>query len=377
MVKKVAIVTTGHPPMDERIFWKFGLSLSDNNFEVEIICSTDKIQIHRDGIFISGFDGSKLEKRLKIMKLYDMLKVFSPDAIICSEPLAVFSAHKFKKKAGKKVFIILDVTEWYPENVAFKYSGFNRYFLYTSLFLLNVVASNFADNIIIGEISKKKRYDIIAPGKPKTIIGYYPVLKYFKYSTPKYNGKTLTLCYAGLLNFDRGLLTLLDIALLLAQRQPQLEIKVKIIGKFPNESDEKIFDEIIKKDSSIFVERSNWVDYDKISAELEDTDICFDLRKKSFIYNNSLPIKIFEYMACGKPFIFTKIKPLEKELNIMESGFLVDPENQSEIISKIENYLSDPDLFKKHSEVGRHIIESEKNWEKESKKLIRMIKLLS
>ncbi len=94
-------------------------------------------------------------------------------------------------------------------------------------------------------------------------------------------------------------------------------------------------------------------------------------------YNNSLPIKIFEYMACAKPFIFTKIKPIERELNLVESGFLVDPENKNEIVSKIENYLNDPDLFKKHSEAGRHIIESEKNWEKESEKLVQMIKSLS
>ena len=377
MVKKVAIVTTGHPPMDERIFRKFGLSLSENNFEVGIICSTEKIQSQRNGISISGFDGNKMGKRLKIVKLYEMLKEFSPDVVICSEPLAVFPARKYLKEAGKKVFIILDVTEWYPENVAFKFIRIKKYLLYASLFLLNITASNLVDQIIIGEVSKKKRYDTIAPGKPKTIIGYYPILKYFKYSPPKFESGKLTLCYAGLLNFERGMLTLLDAARLLAQRQSQLEIRVKIIGKFSSDIEEKSFDEITTKESSIFIERSGWVDYDKISAELENTDICFDLRKKSFIYNNSLPIKIFEYMACGKPFIFSKIKPLERELEGVESGFLVDPEDLSEIVSKIELYLNDPGLLKKHSEVGRQIIESEKNWEKESGKLIKLINSLS
>ena len=81
-----------------------------------------------------------------------------------------------------------------------------------------------------------------------------------------------------------------------------------------------------------------------MSSVIERMDICFDLRTRNFIYSNSLPIKIFEYMACGKPFIYSDIKPIKDEMNTTEFGVLVNPENQNEILNAIENYLQNPGI---------------------------------
>jgi glycosyltransferase involved in cell wall biosynthesis len=110
-----------------------------------------------------------------------------------------------------------------------------------------------------------------------------------------------------------------------------------------------------------------------MSSEIERMDICFDLRHKNFIYNNSLPIKIFEYMACGKPFIFSDVKPIRQELNYKSHGILVNSESEEEIVNAIEVYLKNPGLAIEHSENSRRLIEEKKNWENESKKLVALI----
>ena len=373
MNKSIAILTSGHPPTDERIYWKFAGSLSSAGNEVEIICSTETTDTVTQGIRIKGFDGKNKNKKEKVLDFTELLLTKKRDIIICCEPLTILAAKRYKKKFNPGCAVISDVTEWYPENVAFKYSGFKRYLVYVSLFLFNIYASNLADTLIIGEISKKRRYSIIAPFRNKAIIGYYPVLKYFEYSKPNSRNNRITLCYAGLLKTDRGTLKLLEVARKLASKYTDLSFTVKLIGKFENIIEEEYFRKFTKGYTSYKIDIGDWVEYPEISARLSDVDICFDLRTKNFIYNNSLPIKIFEYMACGKPYIFTKVDPIIKELGEDKFGMLVDPENIDEIVEKVEQYLASPELLMNHSVDARKAIEEEKNWESESIKLLKLI----
>lgn len=302
---------------------------------------------------------------------------FNPDLIICSEVSAIIPSYKYKKSDNNKCKIVSDITEWYPENVAFKKKSIMKYLTYLILFLGNIFLVNLCNQIIIGEKAKLKRYIFLAPLKSKIIIGYYPVLNFFKFYPCKVNINEFTLCYAGLINFDRGILTLLFVASKLAEKHNGLIIRLKIIGRFEYPDEESKFKEILKNISNISVERVSWTDYDKISENLIDVHLCFDLRRRNFIYRNSLPIKIFEYMACGKPFISSNIKPIREELkNYHSLGTLVNSDNQNEIINAIEKYINDPDLLLKHSKNCRNEIENKKNWEEESVKLITLIRYL-
>jgi glycosyltransferase involved in cell wall biosynthesis len=81
-------------------------------------------------------------------------------------------------------------------------------------------------------------------------------------------------------------------------------------------------------------------------------------------------------MACGKPFIYSDVKPIRDEIDFEKYGFLVNPDDESEIIKAIENYLINPELANQHSMNARKLIEENKNWESESKKFIEMVNKL-
>ncbi len=373
MQNKIAIITSGHPPFDERIFWKFGLSLAQNKYSVRIICSTEEINSEQEYISILGFESKGLNRIQKIKKFFESLVSFSPDIIICCESLTLAPALKFKFIRKRCTKIIYDVTEWYPEGIVSKIKGNKKILVYFFLFILNFLLANLTNVILVGETTKLKRYVLFAPFKKKIIIGYYPVIKFFDCNHPPYDGRILVLCYAGLINFKRGIKELIQISSQLAERHPDIKIKLKIVGKFESEEDEKTFDNLSCGVNNILIEKAGWTEYKNISNLLRDVDICFDLRERNFIYNHSLPIKIFEYMACGKPFIFSDVEPIRKELGEINCGFLVNPNDTEEIINKIELYLSDTRLLKQHSRNGRRIIESGKNWEVESQKLLKLI----
>ncbi|HKI79624.1 MAG TPA: glycosyltransferase [Ignavibacteriaceae bacterium] len=372
MIKKVALVTTGHPPLDERIFWKFAISISSNGYDTVIFCSTENISIKKENVFIKGFSDDTLSRKEKLNRLFSLIREFKPDLIICPEVSAIIPAYKYKKTDNNKCKIVSDVTEWYPENVAFKKSGILKILNYLSLFAGNIFLTNKCDSIISGEKSKLNRYKIISPFKRKIIIRYYPVIKYFRYSPTPIKDE-LILCYAGLINFSRGIIELLHVAEKLADAHPGLQIKLRLVGKFQSKNEENEFNNIIRNKKSIQIELREWTEYKNISENLADVHICFDLRKRNYIYNNSLPIKIFEYMACGKPFIFTDVKPIRDEMKADNFGFLADPDNKDEIVKLIEKYLNDKTLYLEHSKNGRMEIERNKNWETESQKLLSLI----
>lgn len=377
MINKITIVTTGHPPLDERIFWKFAGSLSDSGYKVSIICSTQNINESRNGIEIKGFLDDSLSRNGKFNKLLTELIAFEPDLIICSEVSAIVPSCKYKKSRNNNCKIVSDITEWYPENVTSKKRGLSKIINFIFLWMMNIYFTNKCDYLIVGENKKKRRYDLIAPALPKILIGYYPVLKYFSTAEPSPIKDELVLCYAGLLNFDRGINQIINASEKLCLRNPGLKIIIKFAGKFQTESDESKFDEISSVSEKIIIEKIGWTNYDEMSSNFNDVHIFIDLRKRNFIYRNSLPIKLFEYMACGRPFIFSDIPPIRQNLDFNKFGALVNPENESEIVNAVEKYIKNPDLFVKTSKNARKLIETELNWESESIKLLRLIESLS
>ncbi len=376
-LKRICLVTSGHPPLDDRIFWKFGKSLSKNGFSVSIICSTINIKQVEDNIQVTGFEGNSYSSKNKINKFCKLIDQFNPHLIICSEMIPVFAALKYRRKY-KNAKIILDITEWYPENVAFKFKGFKRWLKYIQLILPYTYSLNRVDHLIIGERTKQKRYNFLAPLKRKTIIGYYPVLKFFKYKKPDLSKNEIVFGYAGVVTFERGIHKLLDSAIAIAKIFPQKKITLLIFGRFTNHNEETLFRQKADLQKMVNVVFEKWTDYDEMSPVIERMDICFDLRERNFIYNNSLPIKLFEYMACGKPFIFSDVKPIREEIDFNKFGFLVSPDKESEIISAIKKYSDNPELAIQHSLNSRSLIEGDKNWENESKRLIELVtKLLT
>jgi len=375
MTKKICIVTSGHPPFDERIFWKFAKFLNYAGYTVSIFCSTQEINKVVDEITLTGFDGTYYPKKKKIDAFYSLINQFNPDLIISSQMLPAFASLKLRKE-NPNTKIILDITEWYPENVAFKFKGLKRWIKYFQILIPYIFVLQKVDHLIIGEITKKKRYDFLANSKPKTIIGYYPILKYFNYSKPDLSKDEIVFGYAGVITYERGIQNLLNACNSIAEKYPMKKFKLLLFGKFTYQNEEDDFKQKGSPLNNLKLEFADWTDYDKMSSVVENMDICFDLRKRNFIYSNSLPIKIFEYMACGKPFIYSDIKPIREEIDFEKYGYLVNPENETEIINVIESYLNNPELVDQHSRNARRLIEESKNWESESKKLIELVNKL-
>ncbi len=133
------------------------------------------------------------------------------------------------RKRNNHIKVLLDITEWYPENVALKLNGLKRWIKYFQLLLPYIFVLNKVDHLIVGEITKVKRYNFLAPLKQKTIIGYYPVLKYFNYKQPDLTKDNIVFGYAGVVTFERGIINLFNALYSLADKISTKNIHLTVI----------------------------------------------------------------------------------------------------------------------------------------------------
>lgn len=87
-------------------------------------------------------------------------------------------------------------------------------------------------------------------------------------------------------------------------------------------------------------------------------------------YLESLPIKMFEYMAAGIPFVASNFPLWQSIVDEAQCGVCVDPMNPKAIADAIDALLADPQRAKLMGENGRLAVAQRFNWAIEEGKLL-------
>jgi glycosyltransferase involved in cell wall biosynthesis len=361
---KVSFVTTSHKPEDDRIYFHQAVSLADNGHKVEIISTKSDVVKKEGNISFNCFNDTDYSKKDKVKTIVRILKDSNPDVIICSEPLAVHSANKFRKEADTNCKIIYDITEWYPSKK--NLSGYNlvkRFFMFPILLAFNMNMSAKCDGFIFGEWYKSKPYKFIFPRKKHIYISYYPDLKYLNFEEPGFAGNQLRLMYSGKLTQEKGYKNFLDVIEELTRTRPELQIHTKVIGWYASRKEQEIFEkqisETAKNVTFTFYPVLPFEDY---IHEIRDTDIFLDLRSNDPENSHCLPIKLFYFAALKRPVIYSDLKAIRKEVEINKFGFLVDPSDVKETTRHIINYLDKKEMYLEHCNNARSLVEKKYNW---------------
>jgi len=361
-ISTVAFLTSTHSPFDDRIFYHQGKALA-RKFKVVIISGAENIRTTIDNIAVVSENSHASDKRQKIEFFKQSLIQFNPELIICSEPLPIIAALKYKKATHKKVKIIYDVTEWYPSKKNLEGLPLHqKIFTFLKLLIVNLYASFRCDGFIFGEHYKSLPYRFLFGYKKWEMVSYYPDLKYINYQESKLNSGKICLGYTGKISEEKGILNFFAVAMALKRKSPETAVKLKIIGWCLNETEKNTFDELCREAENLEIEILGKQDFETFSDQLHDVDILFDLRKLDFENNRCLAIKVFYYAACGKPVIYSDIKAIKRVIDVNKFGYFVNP-NDSELISDhIINYIENPDLYQQHSRVARKLAEEKYHW---------------
>ena len=358
---KVLFLTTAHKYNDDRIFYHQATELVKRGFGVKICSLCSEFVRIIDNIEIESYSILDQSARQKTEIFLKVCKEYKPDSIICSEPIAIIAANKFKK--DKNISVVYDITEWYPAMSMLQDYSFPMNIVHgIKFFLIQLYAGFLSTHFIFGEETKKFPLAYFFPFKKKLILPYYPDEKFVVEGIKKLENNQLTLCYTGALSEDKGIGNFFNAIEVLRKRRPELIIKILIIGSARTETDKIYFDDQLVKLSVKDIEIIKPTSFEDFTKAFSDADICFDLREFNFENHHSLPIKLFYYMGAGKPIIYSNLKGIRKHMDVSSFGFLVNPKDPRSIAGCIEKYVDNSRLYHQHASTARKEFVKKYNW---------------
>ena len=87
------------------------------------------------------------------------------------------------------------------------------------------------------------------------------------------------------------------------------------------------------------------------------------------------PLKLFEYIACGKPVVATDIEGIREIIKESMCGLLVPPENSEKMADAIIELLKDDRRMEEMGANGLRSVKEKYNWESVAKKAIEICKM--
>jgi len=114
------------------------------------------------------------------------------------------------------------------------------------------------------------------------------------------------------------------------------------------------------------------VPYQKVPLYISASDICVApfIRERNERCGVS-PLKLCEYMACGKPVVGSRVSGLEM-LEQNDAGILTEPENPEALANAIIRLLQDPEIRKQMGKNGRRYVVENRSWESVAKRVAQV-----
>ncbi len=356
---KVCIITTVHAPFDGRIFHKEGKSLQKKGHNVTLIAphsgdeTVDGIKIvalpKAANRFMRIFGLGTISLFLALREKADIYHFHDPELLVMGLLLKMFS--------GKK--IIYDVHEDYSAAIHNKY--WLPPFLRSTVALMFDIVENLCAGSFDGIIAATPEIARKFPALKTFVIRNLPVYEMI-YKTSPLNikkGKPV-LIYAGSLSYIRGIKEIIQAAGLLEGM-----VQLWLIGEWETEE---------YKNECEMLRGWQFVSYfgikklNEVYAYMKTADIGLHCIYQLPRYQKGLPIKYFEYMACGIPAILSGSNYWEELFH--NCALFVDPRSPEDIAEKVMRLISDKGLREGLIENGKKLIDGEYNWETESRSFL-------
>ena len=280
------------------------------------------------------------------------------DIIIASSPPLFVALSGYVLSKVKRSIFVFEVRDIWPESakslgqlrgrVFIWLSEKLETFLYRRARQIIVVTKGFIENLVGKKIEREK----IALVSNGVDVDFFKPSPKDQNILKKYNLENkFIVSYIGNIGLAQGIHVIIECAEILKEYQ---DIVFILVG-----------DGVVKKQSVVRVERlglSNVLFIEtqpksKIASFLSLSDICLVPLMKTQLFKITVPSKLYESLACGKPVILTVDGEARHILEEAKSGVFVEPENPQELAKAVLKLYNNPDLLKGYGQNGRDYVE--------------------
>lgn len=355
-------VTTVHAPRDPRIFQKEVRSLHRAGWRVTLVAPADQDDT-LDGVRLIALRrrrGRLRRMTLTVMEALLRVRRLRPDVIHVHDPELLPMAMLLRLGGPAVVY---DAHEDLPTQIAGK--PWVRAWAvpaasWGSAVLLRLGAAAM-DAVVAATESVAQRY----PRSKRVVVHNYPDLTVMQAAEPgeRLLDRPPDVAYVGGISLARGLRPMLAAMALLPDVAPRLHVA----GTFQPASLEGEVRELPGADRAIW---HGWQTPAEVAGLLRRVRIGICVLQPLPNYVESLPTKLFEYMAAGLPVVASDFPAWRDIVETAGCGFLVDPTQPAEIAEAIAALLSDPVRAETMGRAGRQAVVDRYRWEEEAAKLI-------
>ncbi len=305
---------------------------------------------------------SRKEKRREMMR---RLRRAVPDVVIAPEPFPLMIAWEYKRKNRKNLRILFDITEWFPSGKDLERWGrLGGLFLAPLVWFHYLMAAFLADGFIFGENYKGRLLRKLMPRKPHVELTYYPSRGLIPAVIPSPPGNELELSYSGKLNREKGTEAFLKMVGKLAGKEKGMKIRLMLIGFYGNAKEKKYLEDILAQlPPNVSVEKHGFLPLKEYLGRIASSHFFFDLRERTLENRYSLPIKLFYYMALGRPLFFSDLPVIRSVMEPPSFLHLVDPHDTDHLVELLRKYLQDPSRYLEECREAQELARHEYAWE--------------
>jgi glycosyltransferase involved in cell wall biosynthesis len=204
-------------------------------------------------------------------------------------------------------------------------------------------------------------------GKSRKLVFFnFPNLDLFPPPRPK--TKRFDVVYRGGLSARAGTLVLLEAMRLLAACGKPASLL--LIGYFDDvEFENELRERIRAIGLSAYVELRGRMDHEDMAEALSEARIGICPLQDIPKFRLNIPVKVFEYWACGLPVLASDLPPIRPFFRSVSGGFLYQPSDAAELARSIRWLLDHPNAASRMGQSGRSAIVQRYNNHGEVRKL--------
>lgn len=303
--------------------------------------------------------------------VFPILNQLKPDILHCHDFDTLLPGLWWGRWA--QIPVVYDAREYYADLVKPRLHGWSGKALYKLIGVSEEWAAKRAAAIITVDEILGEKYRRIH--QQVLVMGHYPSRSMIQQPSLVFNQSELNLLYIGRLSEDRGVLLYADILHhLLVSGIPS---RLHLAGTFVPEEDRALFEhharEILKH-----IQMHGWVTVDQVPELLANVDLGLAILKPIPRFKVAIPQKLFEYMAAGIPIVVSRFPPIEKIIEPIQCGLLVEPlDDPKNIADRISNLWKHPEQPRKMGLAGRQAVIETYNWENLATSLVDLYHTLT